>query len=76
MLLSSEPEASVVLSGDQVNVFTPARWPSSVCSSAPVLLDHIFIVASAEADAIQAPLGEYLRHDMARLCPRRMRWGV
>ena len=45
--LSSEPEASVLLSGDQAIVEMPARWPSSVCRCLPVAVSQILIVASA-----------------------------
>ena len=49
--LSSEPEAIVLLSGDQASVDTPARWPSSVCKLLPLAVSQILIVASA-ADTV------------------------
>lgn len=47
MDLSSEPEASVLLSGDQAMVEIPARWPSNVCRCLPVAVSQILMVASA-----------------------------
>ena len=47
MDLSSEPEASVLLSGDQAMVEMPARWPSKVCRCLPVAVSQILMVASA-----------------------------
>ena len=47
MDLSSEPEASVLLSGDQAIVEMPARWPSNVCRCLPVAVSQILMVASA-----------------------------
>ena len=49
MDLSSEPEASVLLSGDQAIVEMPARWPSRVCRCLPVAVSQILMVASAAA---------------------------
>ena len=45
--LSSEPEASVLPSGDQAMVEMPARWPSNVCKCLPVAVSQILMVASA-----------------------------
>ena len=47
MDLSSEPEASVLLSGDHAMVDMPARWPSNVCRCLPVAVSQILMVASA-----------------------------
>ena len=47
MDLSSEPEASVLLSGDHAIVEMPARWPSKVCRCLPVAVSQILMVASA-----------------------------
>ena len=45
--LSSEPEASVLPSGDHAMVEMPARWPSSMCNCFPVAVSQILMVASA-----------------------------
>jgi len=76
MVLSSEPEAKVQESGDQEMQFTPARWPVRVVWWAPVVADQIFMVASAEQLAIQAPSGENFTAVTPRLWPRRMRRGL
>ena len=47
MDLSSEPDARILESGLQEMVEIPARCPSRVCSSLPVLESQILIVASA-----------------------------
>ena len=52
MLLSSEPLARILESRDQHIVLIPARWPSRVCSSAPVLASQILMVQSADAEAM------------------------
>jgi hypothetical protein len=52
MLLSSDPEARMRLSGDQDIHDTPARWASSVCSSSPVALLQSLIVQSLLAEAM------------------------
>jgi hypothetical protein len=76
MLLSSEPEASRLESGDQAMVFIPARWPSSVCSRLPVMESQILTVQSALHEAIQRPSGENLTDETPFLWPRRMRVGL
>jgi hypothetical protein len=58
MALSSDPEASVLLSGDQATAETPAMWPTRVSMCRPVLTSHIRIVASADDDAIHRPSGD------------------
>lgn len=75
ILLSSEPLARILESSDQHIVLTPARWPSSVCSSAPVLASQILMVQSADAEASQRPSGENLTQVMPFLWPRRIRVG-
>lgn len=52
MLLSSLPDARIRLSGDHVNADMPARWPSRVCSSAPVEAFQSLMVQSDEAEAM------------------------
>ena len=47
MDLSSEPEARILLSGDQARVEMPARWPWRVCRGLPLEASQILIVASA-----------------------------
>ena len=47
MDLSSEPDARILESGLQEMAEIPARCPSRVCSSLPVLESQILIVASA-----------------------------
>jgi hypothetical protein len=76
ILLSSEPDAMMLESGDQAMVDMPARWPSSVCSSFPDALSQTLTVQSADADAIHFPSGEYLTCDMPFLWPRRIRDGL
>jgi hypothetical protein len=58
MALSSEPLAMVLLSGVQARQLTPAMCPTSVSMCSPVVASHILIVASADADAMNFPLGD------------------
>lgn len=74
--LSSLPLARIALSGDHVNAEIPAKWPSSVCSSAPVEAFQSLMVQSDEAEAMSWPLGEKRRIEMGFLWPRRMRVGL
>jgi hypothetical protein len=65
-----------LLSGDQDIVLMPARCPSSVCSRVPVKASQIFMVQSAEAEAIRRPFGENFTLAIALLWPRRIRVGA
>lgn len=47
MDLSSDPDAMVLLSGDQARADMPARWPSSTCIHLPVAKSQTLTVASA-----------------------------
>ena len=76
MLLTSEPEARILLSGDYESVLMPARWPSRVCWSAPLGKAQILTVQSALAEAMARPLGENLTHEMAFLWPWRTSVGA
>lgn len=73
--LSSDPVASVLLSGAQARHETPAMWPTSVSRWAPVEASQILAVPSAEAEAIHRPSGEIRTWATARLWPRRSRCG-
>ena len=64
MDLSSEPEARVMLSGDQAMVLMPARWARRVCRWVPWGSDQIFIVASEEEVARSLDEGEILTEEM------------
>lgn len=52
--LSSDPEAMVLLSGDQAKVEIPARWPSRTLRHLPVEVSQILIVASAAIPKIRS----------------------
>lgn len=58
MDLSSDPEASSFESWLHDIVDMPAKCPSSVCSSSPVAVRHILIVASAAAHHTALVAGE------------------
>ena len=53
--LSSEPEARVFESGLHAIVDIPAKCPSRICSSLPLRVSHILIVASAAEKAFSQP---------------------
>lgn len=67
--LSSEPLASVLLSGAHATQLTPAMCPTSVSTCRPVAASQIFTVASADADAIHRPSGEMRACDTGFVCP-------
>ena len=62
--------------GDQARVLMPAMWPRSVWRCWPVVESQIFIVASADALAMNWPSGEYDTAETAFLWPWRMREGL
>lgn len=82
--MSSLPEASILESGDQAIVETPARCPSNVCRWLPVAVSQILMVASAAESsqlesirsgiysqqlAIDLPSGENRTAATPLLCP-------
>ncbi|EAQ93637.1 hypothetical protein CHGG_01872 [Chaetomium globosum CBS 148.51] len=71
--LSSEPVASVLLSGAHARHDTPAMWPTSVSRWAPVDASQILAVPSADAEAIQRPSGEMRTWETAPAWPWRRR---
>lgn len=76
MALSSDPEASVLESGDHATADTPAMCPTSVSMCRPVDASHILMVPSAEAEAIHLPSGEMRTWEMGLRCPPRTRRGL
>lgn len=75
MALSSEPVASVLESGDQATVDTPAMCPISVSTCFPVVTSQILMEPSAEAEAIHMPSGDMRAWEMGCLWPPRMSLG-
>lgn len=67
--LSSEPVASVLLSGAHATQLTPAMCPTSVSMCVPVAASQILTVASADADAMKRPSGEMRACDTGLVCP-------
>jgi hypothetical protein len=73
MDLSSEPEAMVRLSGDQARTLMPARWPVRVLRSGKGgVVEWMFMVESAEAEARYSPDGEKRIQVMPRAWERRV----
>src|SRR5829696_1854992 len=68
-VLSSEPEAISVPSGEKATQFTIPLCPSSVCRSSPLFTFHNLMVLSPEAEAISVPSGENATSLTLRLCP-------
>src|SRR5829696_2338645 len=68
-LVSYEPEAISVPSGEKATQFTIPLCPSSVCRSSPLFTFHNLMVLSPEAEAISVPSGENATSLTLRLCP-------
>src|SRR5271155_4890001 len=57
-VLSYDPDASVLPSGDNATVITPSEWPLSAQPSAPVVESQSLTVISYDPDASVLPSGE------------------
>src|SRR5207248_148889 len=57
-VLSHEPDATSLPSGENATDVTQRKWPSSVCSGAPVTASQSLTVWSHEPDATSLPSGE------------------
>ena len=58
MVLSYDPDATFVPSGENDTLFTSEECPSSVCRHSPLVTSHSFTVVSQDPDATFVPSGE------------------
>lgn len=57
-VLSSDADASILLSGEKAMSLMDPEWPSSICTVASVAALHSLTVLSPDADASSLPSGE------------------
>jgi hypothetical protein len=50
MVLSSDPDASSLPSGENATALTHSKWPSSVCNEAPMARSQSLIILSDDLD--------------------------
>ena len=72
-VLSSEPEATSLPSGEKATLLTQLLWPSSVRRAAPVAASQSRTVLSAEPEATSLPSGEKATLLTLRLWPSSVR---
>jgi hypothetical protein len=58
IVLSSDPEARRLPSGENVTFVTESEWPSSILSTTAVIVSHNLIVPFLDAEAKKVPSGE------------------